>query len=100
VELCSEHPLVEPMTSLPRLVSCINCKSAFPTSQAMALFLKSRVPECDRRVLQSMTDGFSSFPLKQMKSVAYQASTPVNRISQFLEKGNVSCPKCGKVHWR
>ena len=82
-----------------RLVSCGNCKSRFPTSQVVPVFFQYKVPNCHPRVVQSLTDGFASLPMKQMKSCA-EIGGPVGRISQILKKGNVPCPKCNKIHWQ
>lgn len=87
------------MRGLQRVVACGNCQAKFPHSQAMQILFSFTNKNAHFPLVQSMVDGFSSFPLKQMKSNAYSVSSPVNRIGQILTGSNVPCPKCNKVHW-
>jgi hypothetical protein len=86
--------------ALRRLVQCGNCKAKFPHEHAMSVLLGNLYKDPHQPLLQSMVDGFSSYPLKQMKSVGYQLFSPENRICDILKRSAIPCPKCNKIHWQ
>jgi len=83
-----------------RLVSCGNCHSKYPNNQLMNVLLKHKYPDAHLSLSQSLVDGFSAYPLKQMKSEAYKIFSPVGKIAEILSNSGVPCPKCNKVHWK
>lgn len=87
------------MRALGRLVQCGNCKSRFPHSQALGVLLGQTQKNAHEPLLQSLVDGFSSYPLKQMKNGGAAIRSPKNRICDILKGSHVPCPKCNKIHW-
>ena len=85
--------------TLSRLVTCGNCKSRFGNNELVHLLFKYTNKDAHLPLVQSVVDGFGSYPLKQMKSFAYSLSTPKDKVGQILKRTNVPCPKCNKIHW-
>ena len=87
-------------SGVSRIISCGNSMSRFSNPEAVNLILKFNHPNAHPNLSQSILDGFSSYPLKQMKSVANKIFTPARRMGQILKNSYVPCPKCNKVDWK
>jgi len=88
------------MSYLSRLVSCGNCMSRFSNPEIVNLILKFNHPGAHLNLSQSILDGFSAYPLKQMKSVANKMFSPAKKMGEVLKNSCIPCPKCNKVNWK
>lgn len=74
--------------------------SKFSNPEIVNLILKFNIPNAHLNLSQSVLDGFSAYPLKQMKSVTNKLFSPAKKIGEILKNSCVPCPKCNKVNWK